>query len=548
MVNTVRHEHGEVLTRRWVVDLVLDLAGYTVENDLATMVAVEPSFGRGAFLNPMVERLIASVEQHGRSLDECSKAIIAIDLQEQNVRDVDALLFHRLCWSGVERRLAARLTKSWLRQGDYLLTEPPRGGVDFVIGNPPYIRLEEISDDLMVQYRKQCRTMSGRADIYVGFFERGLTSLKPGGTISFICADRWMRNQYGRDLRSLISAQFSMDVALSMHDVDAFEEKVSAYPAITVMRRSTQGQAIVADATAAFSSADAPAFTEWTRKPTKPFAKGGIQASQLPHWFDGDESWPSGEADVLALLEDLNDRLPTLEDEATGTKVGIGIATGNDGVYLTTDPQLVESARLLPLVVRSDTATGQIQWHGTFLVNPWDKSGSLVNLDDFPKLREHFEAHRPQLVDRHVGKKDLERWYRTIDKVDARLTSRPKLLFPDMARSAHPTLDSGDLYPHHNLYWVISDKWDLRVLGGLLLSKVTDAFVGSYCVRMRGGTMRFQAQYLRRIRVPPVDSLSAQDMHDLADAFDRRDVKAATDAAIRVYGIEQHRTALEAIR
>ena len=90
---------------------------------------------------------------------------------------------------------------------------------------------------------------------------------------------------------------------------------------------------------------------------------------------------------------------------------------------------------------------------------------------------------------------------------------------------------------NHNLYYVVSDKWDLRVLGGLLLSKVVEAFVASYCVKMRGGTLRFQAQYLRRIRVPAPDTLSADDKAVLADAFDRRDAAAATEIAIRLYGL-----------
>jgi len=48
-------------------------------------------------------------------------------------------------------------------------------------------------------------------------------SLKPGGKVGFICADRWMRNQYGRHLRALVAGHFSLDATIAMHDVDAFE-------------------------------------------------------------------------------------------------------------------------------------------------------------------------------------------------------------------------------------------------------------------------------------------------------------------------------------
>jgi adenine-specific DNA-methyltransferase len=48
-------------------------------------------------------------------------------------------------------------------------------------------------------------------------------------------------------------------------------------------------------------------------------------------------------------------------------------------------------------------------------------------------------------------------------------------------------LDNGETYPHHNLYFIQSDDWDLEVLGGLLMSTIGQFFVESYGVRMRGG-------------------------------------------------------------
>ncbi len=102
----------------------------------------------------------------------------------------------------------------------------------------------------------------------------------------------------------------------------------------------------------------------------------------------------------------------------------------------------------------------------------------------------------------------------------------------------HPVLDEGRTYPHHNLYFVTSRGWDLKVLGGLLLSRVATAFVEAYCVKMRGGTLRFQAQYLRRIRVPRPTEMSTHDAAALADAFERRDVDTATAIALRLYQLD----------
>src|SRR5438445_11141555 len=75
------HEYGAVFTRRWVVELILDLVGYTSESDLAVHRAIEPACGSGAFLGPMVERLVSSCRLHGRPIAEAAGAIRACDLQ-----------------------------------------------------------------------------------------------------------------------------------------------------------------------------------------------------------------------------------------------------------------------------------------------------------------------------------------------------------------------------------------------------------------------------------------------------------------------------------
>lgn len=118
------------------------------------------------------------------------------------------------------------------------------------------------------------------------------------------------------------------------------------------------------------------------------------------------------------------------------------------------------------------------------------------------------------------------------------MTARPKLMFPDLKSTIHPVLNEGGFYPHHNLYYIVSGSWDLRVLGGILLSRVSQAFVEAYAVRMRGGTLRFQDQYLRRIRVPRPGDISEEHRRALSQAFMERDVSTATEVAILVYGID----------
>ena len=138
-----------------------------------------------------------------------------------------------------------------------------------------------------------------------------------------------------------------------------------------------------------------------------------------------------------------------------------------------------------------------------------------------------------------MAKKNPDKWHRTIDKVNPALIGTPKLYLRDMSATIQPVYDEGGFYPHHNLYYVVSEKWDMQVLGGILLSRIAQAFVDSYGVKMRGGTMRFQAQYLRMIRLPDPTSICPDVADQLRVAFADRDVDAATKGAERAYGLPE---------
>ncbi|MFJ7217081.1 Eco57I restriction-modification methylase domain-containing protein [Amycolatopsis sp. NPDC098790] len=532
--------YGEVFTRPWVAALLLDLVGYITQEDLGARRFLEPSCGSGAFLGPAVKRLIESANAKQRDPATLHDAVRAYDLRPENVAKARILCRSILTAAGVSETTADELTRSWIKCADFLLDDVEDIEIDFAVGNPPYIRYDDLTEETAVAYRKTWLTMRGRGDIYVGFIERCLTMLRDQGKLGFICADRWMRNQYGADLRKLVANRFSVEHIWTMHDVDAFETQVSAYPAITVLARSSQGEAVVADTNSAFNETSARELQDWAhgRRRVPTFSNESVKAHRVPHWFPGDELWPTGTPARLALIEYLNDNFAPIHDPVTTkTRVSIGVATGADKVYITRDADVAEEDRMLRLSMPEDLKSGEFQWQGNYLVNPWNKDGSLVPLGDYPKLAAYLSRH-PAVRKRHVALKTPNAWYRTIDKVQFDLIARPKLLLQDMKAYINPVLEPGGCYPHHNLYYIVSDTWEMEVLGGILLSRIAQAFIEAYGVRMRGGTLRFQAQYLKQIKVPDPDSLSQETRQSLKDAFLERDVDAATKAAAKAYNIQ----------
>ncbi len=530
---TVIQPKGAVYTKRWVVELLLDLSGYRPDRDLVDTLAIEPACGEGAFLVPMVERLLQSSRNLGRPLSECRRSLVAYELNETSAVRSRTLIRNILVRYGATPSLASSMADAWVLTRDYLL-DARHEPADFIIGNPPYVRLEDIPEEIASVYRNAYPTMRGRADLYVAFFEAALRQLKTDGTCAFICADRWMRNQYGAELRKLISSAYSVDMLVSMHEASPFDDEVDAYPAITVIRRKPQHSTIVASAgqkAEAMQPRQLAAVLQHEDGSSEP--PNGIHRAVVTTWFKGTAPWPCRSPKQLAFLRQMEDRFPALEMSA---KVGIGVATGNDRIYITTNRDLVESSRLLKLAVAKDLAEGTLRWSGHYLVNPWGENG-LVDLIDYPKLRAYYEQHATELKRRHTAEKNASGWYKTIDRINSSLIKKRKLFIPDIKNRLEPVLDQGDTYPHHNLYFIESEEWDLEVLGGLLLSKIGQFFVESYGVRMRGGYLRFQAQYLRRIRVPDPKTLSKAESAELREAFRKRDRDRSTHMAGEIYGI-----------
>jgi hypothetical protein len=528
---------GAIFTRSEVVDFILDLAGYTVDKSLYETRLLEPSFGGGDFLLPAIGRLLTAwgtSQRPDRAVEELGDAIRAVELHRETFSDTRISVIKRLREEQLPEQSAIALADRWLVQGDFLIA-PLEGRFDFVVGNPPYVRQEMIPPPLLAEYRERYHTMYDRADLYIPFIERSLMALKQGGTLGFICADRWMKNRYGGPLRSLVASKFHLKIFVDMMNTPAFHSDVIAYPAITIISRETPGATRIAHRPP-IDRAALSVLAGALRDPGLP--KVGGQVRELARVTAGAEPWLLESSDQMAMIRRIEQQFPTLEEAAC--KVGIGVATGSDQAFIGDFVALdVEPDRKLPLVTTSDIMSGEVRWHGQGVINPFDEKGGLVDLRDYPRLRRYLEVRRDVIAGRHCAQKAPANWYRTIDRITPALAGTPKLLIPDIKGESHIVFEPGELYPHHNLYYVTSEAWDLRALQAVLLSAVTRLFVASYSTKMRGGYFRFQAQYLRRIRIPYWKDVSEALRIELIDAAKKWDVKACNRAAFEMYGLSQ---------
>lgn len=526
-------ERGAIFTRQEVVEFILNLIGYTDNKPLHKQTLLEPSFGNGDFLLAAVVRLLKAYRKHigKKSLDAAAlrSCIRGVELHRESFTKTRDRLTALLAKEGFTTHECEALTKAWLIQGDFLLSS---FSIDFayVVGNPPYVRQELIPDVLMAEYRRLYETIFDRADIYIPFIERSLSLLAKGGTLGFICADRWMKNRYGGPLRQLVASRYHLKIHIDMVNTPAFHSDVIAYPAITVIANDKPGSTRVAHR---------PEISEETLSTlaeslTADRTVTDKRVKELKVLAAGSEPWILESFDQLAVVRRLERDFPTLEE--AGCKVGIGVATGADQVFIAPFDELdVEPDRKLPLVMTRDILTGQVNWRGYGVINPFTDDGGLVDLHEYPKLATYLNKHGSEIRKRHVSKKNPNSWYRTIDRIYPALTHRPKLLIPDIKGNAHVVYEPGKLYPHHNLYCITSDVWELKALQAVLMSGIARLFVAIYSTKMHGGFLRFQAQYLRRIRLPLWNSVPDDLKTDLVNATARGDAAACNHAVFKLY-------------
>lgn len=498
MALTGSEDRGAVFTKREVVDFILDLVGYQSTQNLLDIRLLEPSFGGGDFLFAAVDRLLASTtDTEDRRLDS---AICAIELHHTTFENTKLKLQKHLIAQGVRIERATQLVQEWLIADDFLLTEID-GSFDIVVGNPPYVRQERIPEVLIAEYRRRYATVFDRADLYVPFIERSLSLLSEGGALGFICADRWMKNRYGGPLRKFVLDGYHLRTYVDMVDTLAFHTEVIAYPAIFVIAKES-GKVTRIARRPIIERSHLKALAEQLTSPVgESAAVTHVAALSL-----GDAPWLLESDAQLDLVRRLENSFPSLAE--AGCTVGIGVATGADKAFIAPFDSLdVESDRKLPLVMTKDILTGTIQWKGFGVVNPFAASGGLVKLEDYPRLRKYLNEWKNEIAGRHVAKKTPSSWYRTIDRIYPALVSKPKLLIPDIKGEAHIVYDEGKFYPHHNLYYITSDEWNLLALQRVLCAGIANLFVSAYSTKMRGGYLRYQAQYLRRIRIPQWHSL-----------------------------------------
>lgn len=467
-------------------------------DELQTVRVVDPACGSGAFLIEAFDQLHAAYQDASARvtelLDEAAAATIyetdrtileknlyGVDLSEEAIQTCRLSIWIKTAQRG---KVLADLDHN-IRAGNSLVDEPgvdepfdwhatfpevfATGGFDVVIGNPPYVR-QELLGDLKPFFERRYRAYHGMADLYVYFFERGLDLLRPGGRLSYVVTNKWLKAGYAEPLRRHLAETAWVETLVDLGHARQVFPEADVFPSIVVLEKP-QEQAEPPVPRVSVISRDEVRLDDLERQVEE-------EGFDLDRSRLGAAGWTLEPPEVERLMEKLRQEGVPLAEYA-GVKPYRGVVTGLNEAFLidtaTKERLIAEDARsaeiIRPFVRGQDVQRWRAEWHQEWMI--FTRRG--VDIDHFSAIRSHLEAMRPRLEPkpplwqgiRWSGRKaGAYQWYELQDSVDYwPLFEQPKILYQDIAWGAEFALDERGLFASNTAYFLpTGDRWILAVL------------------------------------------------------------------------------------
>jgi len=265
------------------------------------------------------------------------------------------------------------------------------GGFDVVVANPPYVR-QELLTPIKPYLESAYRAYHGMADLYVYFYELGIRLLKPGGLLSYVVTNKWMKSGYAEPLRRFFDENAWIESVVDFGHAKQIFEEVDVFPSIIVARRPT----------------DAPK-PETARLCTIPREQLRIddlsrqierEGVDLPLSQLGADTWQLEPGGVNALFAKIKAKGIPLREFA-GAKPYRGVVTGCNDAFLidastretliTADPQCAEIIK--PYLRGQDVDRWCADWSRLWMV--FTRRG--IDIEKYPAIRRYLDGYRKQL-------------------------------------------------------------------------------------------------------------------------------------------------------
>ncbi|MBT4484228.1 MAG: N-6 DNA methylase [Candidatus Latescibacteria bacterium] len=341
------------------------------------------------------------------------------------------------------------------------------GGFDAVIGNPPYVRQESLGE-FKQYFQVHYQVYHSIADLYAYFIEKGISILNHNGIFSYIVANKWLRVNYGKQLRSWLKEKCIEEI-IDFGDLPVFQ-KATTYPCILRISNKKPNKTFKVTNVKSLDFGD---LNEYVR-----------DNHFIINLLSMDESfWSLADEKSKNLLKKIRLIGIPLEEYVKG-KIYRGILTGHNEAFVIgekTKNQLInEDPKNKDIIKKFLLGRDIKRFHplntDKYLI--FTRRG--IEIKNYPVIERYLSSYKNRLMpkpedfkgDKWKGRKTGSyKWFEIQDTINYHKEfEKPKIIYPNICKKPEFTFDQSGLYTNQKCFIIsINDKYLLGLLNSALM-------------------------------------------------------------------------------
>ena len=491
---------------------------------LFSLKIVDPACGSGAFLNQALNFLIIEHQQIDDIIAELTgeklrlfdtdktileKNLYGVDINDESVEIAKLSLWLRTAQKG---RKLSNLNNN-IKCGNSLIDDPEvagekafnwqnefseifaNGGFDVVIGNPPYVKRQNISNsDEILFLENNYQSATYNFDLYLLFIEKASKLINKNGLVSFINPSKFTSTKTGEGLRSYLNSNCNIISYVDFKEYQVFSD-ATTYCCIFILNNAQKANTEYLE------------LNEKTPQSIESFHKYEILIKDTPSGL-GWQFKPTVELKGINLLKEF-------------VQTFTGIESGADNIYIIdkNEPIVANFKNSLgeivfPVIKGTNVTRYYFEKNPFYGIIPYSKDKQLVNSDCLEKnhseVWNYLVEHKDILENREKGKMKSSNWYGYVYPKNLHKYTNNRLIWTDISIRPQFVIDETQSWHVRTLCSLELNEdgskkgLSLKFLLGLLNSSLFHYFIKNNSNTVRGGYLRYKPQYVKEFPLPEI--------------------------------------------
>ena len=394
-----------------------------------------------------------------------------------------------------------------------------KGGFDIVIGNPPYVRVQNLDYELIDILKKNYKTALKRIDISLCFIELSKHLLNPKGNCTFITSNQFLTTEYGKSMREFLLSEFFIESCIDLGDLPVFE---SAMTYVSIFRFSKHNN---------YGLKYYPVEDMESVKHMNYGDPKFVEYSSL-----SSDNW-NLKGNELSAIYDKMFRCSILLSEIGHCNAGL--ITGCDSILMFSSkdlPKITFEKEILLPVLRADNCS---KYHATnptkFVIYPYCTENGKTRLlseeelkNTYPIAYSYLLSHKDVLYNRKdsrstMGEKGL--WYGLVRFGRKEMFDQPKIISPGEVQSHKFCIDySKGGFSCARVFAITIEKatFDIKYVLALMNSTLMKSYIQSIASLKSGGYYSYSSNILNRCPIANANENQYSEIVSLVDEISQK--------------------------